>query len=561
MELLTLLREADEKDASDLYLIAGAVPAMSLYGRFMAPDGCAGERLSPSRAIEFARQVMTPEQWEALLEKREANLAYMTPWRSRFRVNVLWQRGHVGMVLRRVVENIPTLRMLGLPPVLRNIALAERGIVLITGATGSGKSTTMASMIDYRNHLLTGHVVTIEDPIEFLYRHRRSIVTQREVGIDTHSFGEALRNSLRQAPNVISIGEMRDEDSVKFSMHAAETGHLVFATLHSTNAVSAVKRLLNFFPSEMHERLLIGLSTNLTAVISQRLVRGKHGGRSCATEVMTNSPRARDLISRGETDKLREHINSEHHDGTQSMDLALYRLVRRGQISDEDALQNANSENDLRLRLGGVGISPGSSWEDLQDPWVSIPEDYIFPEDFNPPAEQAFAPDSYNNEGAANFDTGTASGISPARPDLAVKKHPEKTEKKTERRHEPPEEHADGDPESRESVVARYKDVIQQATSKAVAPPPAAPPAASAPPRQPKPQDPPPPPQEQAPPAGKPVAPATPPPIMPMPQRTPLPVRDDPGMPPKGPLPFRPSTEDIPIPMPGDEHDEDLDLD
>ncbi|MBX3728708.1 MAG: PilT/PilU family type 4a pilus ATPase [Candidatus Sumerlaeia bacterium] len=399
MDLFELMEEADALEASDLYLIAGAIPAIALNGRLLVPKASGGLRLTPRQSVEFARKIMNPEQWDELLVKRELNLAYMMKGKMRFRVNVLWQRGTVGMVLRRVVEDIPTMRRLGLPPVLRNVALSDRGIVFVTGATGSGKSTTMAAMIDYRNHLLSGHIVTIEDPIEFIHRHRRSIVTQREVGIDTKSYEEALRNTLRQAPNVISIGEIRDSDTVRFALHAAETGHLVFATLHSTNTVQTIKRILNFFPIDVHDRVLIQLAHNLTAIISQRLLRGRQGGRVCAAEVLMNSPRVEDLIVRGEPDRLREHLTLEHDDGTQSFDLALYRLAKRGLITEENAVQHANSSNDLHLKFRGMGVRPASSWERLEDPWTQIQDDFGYPADYVVPPEQVDGTGIYTNEG------------------------------------------------------------------------------------------------------------------------------------------------------------------
>jgi twitching motility protein PilU len=376
-----LMREATELQASDVYLVTGAVPCMSVQGRYLPMKTGGGQRLSPETMADFARQVMTEKQWREFNDKMEMNLAYMAAGVGRFRVNVFIQRGSIGMVARRVVMDIPTMRSLGLPPVMRNVALADRGIVLVTGSTGSGKSTSLASMIDYRNHIRGGHIITIEDPVEFVYRHRRSIVTQREVGIDTESFEAALKNTLRQAPQVICIGEMRDADTVQFAMHAAETGHLVFATLHATNTTLSVERILHFYPGEMKDQILMQLSLNLAAVLSQRLIPRINGGRVAAHEVLLSTPRVRDLISRGELGEIRQALGSENQYGLQSFDKSLYRLHKRGLITYEDALQYAESANDLAIKFKGIGIERGSSWEDLRDPWDDIEGDYEPPED------------------------------------------------------------------------------------------------------------------------------------------------------------------------------------
>ncbi len=376
MLLDAFLQEVNENSATDLYLVAGAVPCLNRDGQFMAVKASKMQRVTPQQMEEFARYLMNESQWEAFCESRECNLAHMSEKAGRYRVNIFWQRGSIAIVMRRIIMDIPTLKQLGLPPVLRDIALADRGIILVTGATGSGKSTTMASMLDYRNHVRTGHIISIEDPVEFVYQHRRSIVTQREVGIDTLSFQEALRNSLRQAPQVISIGELRDAETVKFAMHASETGHLVFATLHSTNAPLTVERVLNFYPGNHKEQVQIQLSLNLKAIISQRLIRNVQGGRVAAVEVLINTPRISDLVAKGDQSELKQSMGAENEHGIVNFAKSLFRLTKRGFISKEDALLAADSANDLELKFRGIGITPGSSWDDLSDPWQYVGGEY-----------------------------------------------------------------------------------------------------------------------------------------------------------------------------------------
>lgn len=397
MNFVEILKEASAKKATDVYLITGAVPCININGHFSVPVSAKNKRLSPQALEVFAKSVMSDAQWDELNDKCELNIAFMDPDIGRFRVNALWQRGSLGLVMRRVEMNIPTLKELGLPTILRNVSLADRGIVLVCGSTGSGKSTTMASVLDYRNHLRTGHIVTIEDPIEFVYRHRRSIVTQREVGLDTHSFEEALKNSLRQAPQVISIGELRTEDTVQFAMHAAETGHLVFATLHSTNAVAALERIMHFYPSNMERQVLTQLSLNLRTIVCQRLVPNSKGGRVCATEVFMNNPRIQELIARGSLHELKQYIiDINHQDGTIGFDKSLYILAKQGKISEENALKYAESENDLSLKFRGMGLS--NEWQNVDDPWDYIVDPYEPPAGFN-----SLPSHGYNNEEAKDM--------------------------------------------------------------------------------------------------------------------------------------------------------------
>ncbi|MEQ8821076.1 MAG: PilT/PilU family type 4a pilus ATPase [Sumerlaeia bacterium] len=379
-KLEDFLSEATEAGASDIYFVAGAVPCISCDGGYYPMQTSKGLRIDPFTLEDFARQLMSVDQWEDFEREREANLSYMDPKIGRFRVSVYWQRGSIGIVMRRVSMSVPTMRQLGLPPVLREISLGDRGIVIVTGSTGSGKSTTMASLIDYRNHILPGHIVTIEDPVEYVFQHRRCIITQREVGIDTDSFHQAMRSSLRQAPEVICIGEMRDEESVRFAMHAAETGHLVMATLHSTNALLAVERIPGFYPGSAKEQIYLQMSLNLRAIICQRLVPRTNGGRVAAVEVLVNAPHISAMIRKGDMSELKEALQAENSYGIQSFDLALYRLVKQGQITLDDALNAADSADDLQMKFRGIGVTTGSEWTNLDDPWETIEGDFEVPQ-------------------------------------------------------------------------------------------------------------------------------------------------------------------------------------
>lgn len=409
MRLDEILTEANRARATDVFLTAGAVPCIQCDGIYSQLRLANGQRLSPELSQRLAREAMTERQWSDFEKNMEANLAYMTESAGRYRINVYYQRGTIGLVCRRVVTDIPTLRQLGLPPILRNAALADRGIVLICGSTGCGKSTTLASLINYRNNLRTGHIVTIEDPIEFVYAHRRSIVTQREVGIDTLSFPEALKNSLRQAPQVICIGEIRDSETMQFALHASETGHLVFATLHSTNASLALERILHFYPGEFKEQTLMQLALNLRAIVSQRLVQRVKGGRTAAVEILVNTPRMQDLIQKGDLAVIRTAMGSENSDGSIHFDKVLYRLFKRGVITQDEALLAAESANDLLMKLRGMGITAGSSWDDLSDPWVDIRGDYDLPDGPLAAQTQKSAGGGYTNDGATMMPRPAAS--------------------------------------------------------------------------------------------------------------------------------------------------------
>jgi twitching motility protein PilU len=417
VDLKALLSEMVALDGSDLYIAVGAMPSLNKDGRLMALETAKRKKVDPEMAEKFARSVMSDHQWAEFDKSKEANLAFMDPAIGRFRINVFLQRGSIAMVCRRVKMEIPTLRSLGLPKVLREIALQDRGIILVTGSTGSGKSTSMAAMIDYRNHVRSGHIVTIEDPIEFLYRHRRSIVTQREVGIDTFSFHEALKNTMRQAPQVICIGELRDAETVQFALHASETGHLVFATLHSTDATITIERILNFYPGDQREQVIHHIAHNLRAILSQRLVPAMSGGRAVAVEILVNTPRVMDLIMKQEMGTIRATLGIENSDGMTSMDKSLFRLWKQERISQEEAIGSAHSANDLQLKMRGIGITPGSSWEDSSDEWMDVSGDYDLPNEATGHRRAMDSDMGYDNSGGDSgvFPTAPARGAAPQR--------------------------------------------------------------------------------------------------------------------------------------------------
>ncbi|CAI8443979.1 MAG: Twitching mobility protein [Halieaceae bacterium] len=298
---------------------------------------------------------MDDTQREEFARDLEMNLAVSLPSVGRFRVNIFRQRNEVSIVARFIVMDIPQWYDLGLPEILTELIMRKRGLVLFVGATGSGKSTSLAAMIDYRNSHTSGHIVTIEDPVEFVHRHKKSIVNQREVGVDTRNWHNALKNTLRQAPDVILIGEIRDRETMEHAISFAETGHLCISTLHANNANQALDRIINFFPEEKRQQLLMDLSLNLQAFVSQRLIPNTEGGRSAAVEVMLGSPTVKELILRGDIGGLKEIMEKSKDRGMKTFDMALFDLCRAGEISEEEALRNADSENNLRLRLKLAG--------------------------------------------------------------------------------------------------------------------------------------------------------------------------------------------------------------
>jgi twitching motility protein PilU len=342
-----------ETEASDLYLTVARPPMYRIEGK-IRPEG--DHTFTPDEIRTLATSMMNEKQQREFAETLEMNMAMSLPGVSRFRVNMFQQRGSVGMVIRRIKAEVMSLDELGLPEILKEIVMSKRGLVLMVGATGSGKSTSLAAMIDYRNATEYGHIITIEDPIEFVHRHKNSIVTQREVGFDTHSFQNALKNTLRQAPDVILIGEIRDTETMEAAITFAETGHLCLGTLHSNNSNQAIERIMNFFPMERHAQIYLQLSLNLRSIISQRLVPSVDGKRTAALEILIDTPRIKDLIKKGEVDTLKEGMEQGVQEGCQTFDQALFALYKDGKISLEQALINADSANNLRLKIKLAGL-------------------------------------------------------------------------------------------------------------------------------------------------------------------------------------------------------------
>ena len=352
-----ILEEMLRRGASDVYLTAGAPPVYRIEGVATPVEEPA---FTPEDTERLARSAMSADQWADFERLKEMNLALVLEERGRFRCNVFRQRGAVGLVIREIKLSVPSFEQLGLPAILGDVALTRRGLVLVVGATGSGKSTTLAAMIDHRNSTTPGHIVTIEDPLEYLHRHKRSIITQREVGFDTLTFRDALRNTLRQAPDVILIGEVRDAETMEAAITFAETGHLCLATLHSNNANQAIERILNFFPHERHDQIHLQLSLNLRTIASQRLIQGVGGTRVVAVEILMDTPRVKDLVKKGETDILKDAMEQGVQEGCQTFDESLLRLHLAGRIDLEQALANADSPNNLRLRIRNETLKGGA---------------------------------------------------------------------------------------------------------------------------------------------------------------------------------------------------------
>ncbi|MBC3869869.1 MULTISPECIES: PilT/PilU family type 4a pilus ATPase [Undibacterium] len=344
-----LLRLMLSKNGSDLFITADFPPAFKIDGRVTPVSN---QPLTPAHTVDLARAIMNDKQAAEFESSKECNFAINPAGMGRFRVSAFMQQGRVGMVLRTITTAIPKFDELGLPENLKEIAMTKRGLVIMVGATGSGKSTTLAAMVGYRNQHSYGHIITIEDPIEYVHPHANCIVTQREVGIDTEDWGAALKNSLRQAPDVIQIGEIRDRETMDFAVAFAETGHLCLATLHANSANQALDRIINFFPEERRAQLLMDLSLNLKSVISQRLIPLKgRKGRVAAVEIMLNSPLVSDLIFKGQVHEIKEIMKKSRELGMQTFDQALFDLHEADQISYEDALRNADSVNELRLAI------------------------------------------------------------------------------------------------------------------------------------------------------------------------------------------------------------------
>lgn len=346
--LLACLSVMVREGASDMFLLAGAPPTIKCQGVFVPVTK---GPLSEQQARALVLSVLTDEQAARFEQQKEFDLAFEAPGCGRFRLNLLVNRGQLGMVARHVPESIGSLAGLGLPPVLADLVVQKTGLILAVGAAGAGKTTMLASMIDHRNRHMAGHILTVEDPIEYLHNHQRSLVTQREIGIDTLSFDEALRHAMREAPDVILIGEVRDRDTMQHAMHYAESGHLCLATLHASNASMAIQRIVNFFPEHARGQLLSDLSLNLRAVVAQRLVPGLQGQRVPANEVLLKTPYIADLIQKGQLEELRGAIAKGGAPGMASFDQSLFGLWQAGRISAEQALEYAESRTDLKLRL------------------------------------------------------------------------------------------------------------------------------------------------------------------------------------------------------------------
>jgi len=348
MALVKYLQVLAKHDGSDLYLSTGAAPSAKFQGTLKA---LGKEALKPGQAKALLYSILDEEQKKEFEEELELNIAISTPGGGRFRINAFKQRAEVSVVARNIVTNIPNFDTLGLPEVLKEVIVAKRGLVLFVGGTGSGKSTSLASLIDHRNSTSTGHIITIEDPIEFVHKHKGCIINQREVGVDTKSFQAALKNTLRQAPDVILIGEIRDRETMEHALAFAETGHLAISTLHANNANQALDRIINFFPEERHSQLLQDLGLNMQAIVSQRLIPTVDNKRVAAVEVLLGTKTIEELIAKGDTSGIKEIMAKSEGLGMQTFDGALFKLHAAGRISLEEAVKNADSANNLRLRI------------------------------------------------------------------------------------------------------------------------------------------------------------------------------------------------------------------
>lgn len=349
MDFDSLLKLMVHKNASDLFITAGVAPSLKINGKITPVTQAT---LTPAQALEIVTSIMSPAQREEFERDYECNYAISASGIGRFRVSAFYQRNHAGMVLRKIETTIPTIDELTLPPVLKELAMTKRGLVIFVGATGSGKSTSLAAVVGYRNKNSTGHIVTIEDPIEYIHNHGGCIITQREVGLDTASFEVALKNTLRQAPDVILIGEIRTRETMDHAIAFAETGHLCLATLHANNANQAMDRIINFFPEDRRNQLLLDLSLNMKAIVAQQLIPVPDGqGRVLCGEIMINSPLMGDLIRKGEVHKMKELMAKSRQMGMQTFDQALYDLYKAGSITYEDAINHADSANELRLMI------------------------------------------------------------------------------------------------------------------------------------------------------------------------------------------------------------------
>ncbi|MBX2868446.1 MAG: PilT/PilU family type 4a pilus ATPase [Acidiferrobacterales bacterium] len=366
MKIAPYLKLIASRDASDLYLSTGAHPCMRVQGKMRKIGKTI---LEPGMVKEMAEEIMDDDQSAAFERKPEMNLAIADDNSGRFRVNIFKQQNEVSMVIRVIKTVIPDYQSLGLPAVLPDLVMEKRGLILFVGGTGSGKSTSLASLIDHRNRNSAGHIITIEDPIEYVHSHKESIVNQREIGVDTDCYSDALENTLRQAPDVILIGEIRNRETMEHALAFAETGHLCLSTLHANNANQALDRIINFFPEDRHKQLFMDLSLNMRGIISQRLIPTEDGKRAAAVEVLLGSPRVRDLIKDGRVDEIKEVIEARNAHPMQSFDSALYEMYQAGTISIKQALKNADSANNLKVR-----IAQSTGVQDKITPTLTIQE-------------------------------------------------------------------------------------------------------------------------------------------------------------------------------------------
>ena len=365
MDIDKLLQLMINKNGSDLFITADVAPSMKINGKIL-PVG--KTPLTAEQTMRLVKGVMTPSQQKEFDKTNECQFAISDQaQQARFRVSAFIQRDMAGMILRKIENKIPTVEELRLPPALKGLAMKKRGIILLVGATGTGKSTTLAAMIGHRNQNSHGHIITIEDPIEFVHKHRGCIITQREVGIDTHSFEAGLKNTLRQAPDVILIGEIRNREVMSYAIQYAETGHLVFATLHANNANQAIDRIIHFFETSRHNQLFVDLSLNLQAIIAQQLIPTPDGkGRRAAIEILLNSQLVSDYIRKGEVHEIKDVMTRSRDSGMQTFDQALFDLYENGEITYKEAILHADSPNDLRLKIklsgknGNVNLSPAT---------------------------------------------------------------------------------------------------------------------------------------------------------------------------------------------------------
>ena len=359
-----LLQLMAEKSASDIFISAGAPINIKIQGITMPINQ---QIMEPAMIKRMIYEMLTPEQIETFERERELNLSFGRRELGNFRVNVFWQRHSAAVVVRFIQGEIPTLDSLGLPPVLADVVTEKRGLVLVVGATGSGKSTTLASMIDHRNTNRSGHILTVEDPIEYLFKHRKSIVNQREVGIDTHSWHDALRNAMRQAPDCILIGEIRDRETMQAALAYSQTGHLCLATLHANNAYHALNRIVNFFPLENRSLLYLDLAVALKCIISQRLIRKPDGMRIPAVEILMNTRHVAELVERGELNEVKEAMQQSLAPGSQTFEQALHRLYRDGVVTFDEALANADSPTNLAWLINNAQLGNAPAADDRHD--------------------------------------------------------------------------------------------------------------------------------------------------------------------------------------------------